>query len=417
MHTVESSDQETYGHLAERLAQSQAEPFKGMQLTRADVVWLIEQMEMDPGPEPTKAAKYLDFRHAVFPEQVDLRDLTLAYARFDMATLKRARFNRAQLSHANFDRAILEEANFTEAVLNKVYANRAILTGALCIRAILIGADLQFANLDRADFRNADLKQAYLAGTSNLSETDFRNAHLEGANLEKVHFEGRREVDGKILPGADLRGAFFDSATSLDGATLFATGFRGAVVADIHWGDTNVAFIYLDSRLNFGVPILGDEKIVSSVQLSQQRMRLMNGAVRAYRQLALILESQGLNEISYFFAYRAQRCERLIQREESRWGNYILSLLLDGVAGYGFRIRRVLFAYFGILAAFALIYLLAGLQPSAAVLTSFSALHGNVFTSATTGTVREWVAAIEAVFGLGIESVIVAIILQRFFNK
>lgn len=405
--------------LMERLIQSGAEPFHGLELTREDTVWLIARMDEDiERTDPReKAAKYLNFRSATFQKQADLRDLCLQYACFDQATLPGVKFNRSVLSGATFERAHLEDANFTEATLVDIHANRAVLPGAYLIHANLRGADLQFACLDGADFHSADLSGANLAGVSQMSGTDFRKAHFEGANLERAHFEGRRADDGSLMVGADLRGAFFDSATNLDGATLFAPGYQGALIADARWGDANLAQISLDSRLSYHAAILGDEWNISTAQQSQQRKRLLNEAVRANRQMALALSSQGLKEVSFYFAYRAQRCERSVQRNERRWGNYLFSLLLDQIAGYGYRLRRVVVTYFAILAVFMLVYLFVGLTFGDAVLTSFTALHGRVFSSDATGTAREWIAAVEALFGLGIESVVVALILQRFFNK
>jgi uncharacterized protein YjbI with pentapeptide repeats len=372
-------------------------------------------MEAETGDPSSKAAKYLDFRHAIFPDHVDMRGLPLSHARFDHAILKAAKFNRASLSGARFDRAVLERANFSEAKLDRFSANRANLEGALFIQAALTSADLRFANLDHADFRNATLAHADLSGTSNLSETDFRMAHFEGANLERVHFEGRRAADGAILRGADLRSAFFDDATNFNGATLFAAGYTGASVADTHWGDANLAVINLAGRLNFKRPMLGDEQIVSSSQ--QLHRRLLQGSARANRQMELVLSNLGLEEASDYFAYRAKHCERLVQRAEGRWSNYFVSSLLDWTSGYGYRLRRVAFTYFGLLILFALIYISVGLKPDDALLTSFTALHGRVFSSEAGASSREWIAGIEALFGLGIESVIVALILQRFFNK
>lgn len=54
------------------------------------------------------------------------------------------------------------------------------------------------------------------------SEANFVHAYLEGANIQ---------------------GAFFDSLTSLHQCTFCDTKYGAVALADVHWGDANIAVV------------------------------------------------------------------------------------------------------------------------------------------------------------------------------
>jgi hypothetical protein len=147
-------------------------------------------------------------------------------------------------------------------------------------------------------------------------------------------------------------------------------------------------------------------------------------ATRAYRQLATVLRDQGLNEDADRYAYRGQVLQRRLfwqQRQVGRWAFWVF---LAGVAGYGYRLWRILAAYGLTLAAFAVAFYVAGLvsvphlTPYEAAIVSFTAIHGRVFLGqfGLDSTVS-LIAGIEAVFGIVIEGVFVAMLIQRFFGR
>src|SRR5260370_25938918 len=68
-------------------------------------------------------------------------------------------------------------------------------------------------------------------------------------------------------------------------------------------------------------------------------------AVRANRQLAVVLQAQGLNEDAARFAYRAQKLQRVVLRRQRKFGQYFFSWLLDLLAGYGYKPARSIIAY------------------------------------------------------------------------
>src|SRR5207302_3345549 len=79
-------------------------------------------------------------------------------------------------------------------------------------------------------------------------------------------------------------------------------------------------------------------------QLERERFR---AAVRANRQLAVVLRAQGLNEAADRFAYRAQVLQRRVLRRSGAHasGSYLFSGLLAVLAGYGYKPGRTVMAY------------------------------------------------------------------------
>ena len=150
-------------------------------------------------------------------------------------------------------------------------------------------------------------------------------------------------------------------------------------------------------------------------------------AVRANRQLATALGDQGLNEQAAHFAYRAKVCQRVVLRRQGKLLGYGGSLLLDGIAGYGYKPLRSLLTYLLMIIGFAGIYYLLrdavspSLSPLDALVFSVTSFHGRGFAPSTQTTSLHspltLVAAVEAVVGLVIEITFIATFTQRFFNQ
>lgn len=212
-----------------------------------------------------------------------------------------------------------------------------------------------------------------------------------------------------------------------------------AFLADLHWGDVNVTVV------NWSViSILGEERIAQvrkgpdgKAKDKKRRIEEHHTAVRTYRQLATILQSQGLNENAAQFAYRAQVLQksvfwlqmlqpkiRLTQRVRL-FGSWLFSWFLYLLAGYGYRPGRSIIAYLLMISIFALAYFVFGLtgthhlQWYEALVVSLTAFHGRGFFSEQfqPGDPQAIIAAIEAVVGLVIEISFIATFTQRFFGK
>jgi hypothetical protein len=219
----------------------------------------------------------------------------------------------------------------------------------------------------------------------------------------------------RVLPPANLREVFFDTTTHLELPTLGNQQFGFILLADVRWGGTNLAVI--DWSL---VNMLGDE----SKALQKRRLIDYRQAVRANRQLAVALQTQGLNEIAARFAYRAQKLQRVVFWKQRKYGQYLFSGFLDLLAGYGYKPERSVFWYFVIIFGFALAYLAFGhlpLLPDALVF-SLTSFHGRGFfpglgNETTLHNPLVVLAATEAVIGLFIEISFIATFTRRFFGS
>jgi hypothetical protein len=184
-------------------------------------------------------------------------------------------------------------------------------------------------------------------------------------------------------------------------------------------------------------------------------------AARAYLQLALTLRNQGIAEPSERFNYRAliMRRKALLcqifhllailffvrddlppeeQRYQRVWprlrliflpivrqtGSYLFSWFLAALTGYGYRMWRIILAYTLVVLAFAAAYWGLGFQAPPglnflqAIIVSVTAFHGRVFSNPYTLTEPQIIfTALEAICGLVIEGLFVAMLVQRFFNR
>lgn len=354
-------------------------PFKEIKLDRADVEWILSTHENGRGPvdwsdESQRDRKGLDLRGALL-QYVDLKGLPLVGMRGGLhrnAWLQ-ASTERCEAAAVHLERADLR---FTH----------------------LEGADLHYAHLETADLRSASLKQLDLT-KARLQEGDLNDTHFEDADLSDAHFEGaylgaahleRARLFGAHLENAHLREthlegatlceAFFDSGTQLIALALGSKRVGFASLADIRWGDTNLAVVDWAS-----IAMLGDEnearqpkKQNGSWKDTHERLHDYQRAVRANRQLAVALQAQGLNEDAACFAYRAQKLQRVVMRFQHKYIQYLFSLLLDLLAGYGYRPIRTLLWYVLVVGVFAAAYALSGHLPALpdALVYSLTSFHG-----------------------------------------
>ena len=367
-------------------------PFNEMKLSRSDVEWLLATHEDKHEPSDWGNERYvgLDLRGADL-RQVDLRWLPLARL-------------YGGLRWDQWDDATVEQRNITGIHLEGAILREAHLEGAHLGNAHLEGVDLGFAHLEGAHLRSAHVEGA-----------DLFRAHLEGAYLRDTH-----------LAGADLRSTYFDHATDLN-KTILGDEKHGYVsLVDVHWDAVNL------SRIDWkSVKMLGEERKVKQSNTiggkTKQPGRLLreyHEAVRANRQLAVVLQNQGLNEEAARFAYRAQFLQRKVLWKQHDFGKWLFSALLALLAGYGYRMGRILAAYLIIVFACAVAYFVIGMYYAPhvtllqAFLESITAFHGRVFYELfSLDAPQIWVTAFEAVAGLVVEGVFIAMLTQRFFGK
>jgi hypothetical protein len=274
---------------------------------------------------------------------------------------------------------------------------------------------------------NADLTESHLDGC-NLRGATFRNATLVAARLDNA------DLNNANFAAADLRRGVFNAQTRLDGVTFADRAHGPARLAGLIWGGVDLAGITWG-----GLRPLGDEVAARRRRDSagrrlthDERLLRYHEAVRANAQLALALTLNGLNEVATPYAYRA----RVLRRKEllrqivwraqvSRGGAYLLSALLGLLTGYGYRVGRIVVAYLIIVTAFAVALFTLGHSPGQhplaaqdAFLVSLTAFHGRVFSGQfAPNSAQSWITAGEAIVGLVIESVFIAMLTQRFFGR
>ena len=182
----------------------------------------------------------------------------------------------------------------------------------------------------------------------------------------------------------------------------------------------------------YQVTLLGDEIKLQQYRTShgeaknrETQVKDHQMAIRANRQLAVQLQDQGMSEVASRFAYRAQKLQRIVLRREKKFGQYFFSLLLDALAGYGYRPGRSVLWYLATILVFALAYHFLGglsLYPPDAFVFSVMSFHGRGFFPALSQETNlhnplVMLAAVEAIVGLLIEISFIATFTQRFFGR
>lgn len=371
-------------------------PFKGIKLNRADVEWLLATHENGQGPidwndERQRTREGLDLRGADL-RKADLHELPLARTKSGLKWLTttdewlsttsehleiaRIHLEGANLKKAHLEGACLINADLQEAYLVGAYLNEANLSGSLLEWAYLVEAHLEDANLTRAI----------------LAKTNLRRANLHRANLT---------------------GAYFDAITDFEKAVLGDKKLGFASLGDITWGGANITVI--DWR---PVDMLGEERKAQK----SKRLEDYQIAVRANRQIAVALQTQGLNEDADHFSYRAQKLQRVVLRRQRSWLKYAFSWMLAVVAGYGYKPYLCFVIYFLALLGFTLAHYIVGaldghaLTFMNALAVSVQSLHGRLFSFQSSDP-QTLLNTIEAFVGLFIEAIVVAVITQRILGK
>ena len=358
--------------------------------------------------------------------KADLSNLSLEEANLSSSNLEEANFFKAQLTgailfKANLNKAQFSEANLEGANLNDIQSEQTNFNMAQLKKAQFIGSQLKGAYFIEAQLEDSDFSRAYMRGVrlikANLKGAKFIGTHLEKANLFEAHLEGAKLIDihleGVILKGAYLDGAEIKNATVGDGNKI------GPYLVDVHWGNTNLASIKWSE-----VEMLGEENEASRKKRSSHVKDEYEIALRANRQLATILEAQGLNEMAAHFAYHAQKLQRVLLWQRKQFGLYLFSCFLDLLAGYGYKPSRSFIWYLVTIFGFTSVYFIFGHLPffPDALVFSFMAFHGRGFLPSLNNVVNLHaplvvLAACEAVIGVFVEISFIATFTQKYFGK
>ena len=245
-----------------------------------------------------------------------------------------------------------------------------------------------------------------------------------------IAFFDKSKLQGAYLREARLQGAYLIRAqlqeVDLCEVVLADEHHHGPRLADVQWGDTNLAVVDWSQITKLGDEYVATQEIDKYIRKKDEKVRLgdYKTAVRANRQLAVVLRDQGLNEEADHFAYRAQLLQRVVWRLQKRPLKFVLSWVLNLLAGYGYRPGRTLGWYLFVIIGFAIAYSMLGhlpLLPDTLVFSLMS-FHGRGFFPSRSGETALHnplvvLAAAEAVMGLLIEISVIAPFTQRFFGK
>jgi uncharacterized protein YjbI with pentapeptide repeats len=225
-------------------------PFKNIKLSRADVEWLLATLENGCGPidwndESQRKRDGLDLRGAILNKS-NLSGLPLACMLGGLGSSTKVT-STGETILTTPDQRAKAAVHMEGTDLFKAH-----LEGANLSRGRLNRANIRDAHLKKAEFFYAHVENAYL-GRSHLENAILRGCHLQGTSLHKAHLEG-----------AELRRAIFNNETYLEGIYLGNQEYGYALLADISWGDANLAV--MDWAV---LQMLGDEQILHQWKTKQ----------------------------------------------------------------------------------------------------------------------------------------------------
>ena len=414
--------------------------FKDIHLNRADIKWLLAtHKKTDKVVIITRDNEQRQRHESLTLSGADLRNENLSGLPMERVNLLGAHLEGAKLRGTHLEESILRKAHLEGADLTGVhlegaYLGEAHLEGVPIFKAHLENAILNSTHLEKANLQYSHLTSAYLEG-AHLEGADLRGAHLEGARLIKAHLEGA-DIEYAHLEGADLMEAnlagvrccrtFFDVATRMNDITISDEQHGSASIGDVGWNGVNLTVVDWSSVKMLGYERQAHQKETPDGKIKTNTRRLFEykQAVRSNRQLAVVLRDQGLNEEADHFEYRAQVMQRKVLWHQRDFGHWFFSLLLAVLSGYGYRIWHILASYIVLVSLFAIAYFVLGmyypphLHLDQAYLESITAFHGRVFLEQfSTNTPQIWLTAFEAITGLVVEGVFIAMLIQRFFGK
>ena len=373
-------DSERQKYLAERRSitpdiEQAIYPFKDIKLSRADVEWLLETHENGRGPVDWSSERDLHERRGIDLRGADLRGVDLS--RLPLTCM------RGGLTQEDRNRATAEQAEMAAVHLEGASLKRTRLERAILFKAHLEQADLFRVHLERANL-----------GEAHLEKTSLRQAHMEDVHLE-----------GSILSDENDIGPW-----------LVNVRWENADLTVVKWSQVKMLADEQEAHQKKRDGMAKDE---------DTRLEEYDRAVHANRQLAVALQTQGLNEEAARFTNRALNLQRSVLWRQRKIGQYLFSSFLSLLAGYGYKPWRSFLAYLIVIISFATGYYVIGqtvgphLSPIGSVVFSMTSFHGRGFFP---GGIQlddplTILAAIEAFVGLLIEVTFIATLTQRLFGK
>lgn len=277
-------------------------------------------------------------------------------------------------------------------------------------------------NFQRCNLTNADLRESSMT-YADLRGAKLSDCRLDGADLFRVNLGGE-------FP-ANLHGAILDRRTRLNEAIMASDSGVAPRLFDVQWNGASLSGIdwsivkkVADEKRSYHKARRrpGDGWSVSN----NRRIIWYSEAAQTYRQLAMALRFQGMNDQARRFTYRAEvaRFWSLLHSltRFRQWGAFAFSLLLGVISGWGYRLYRSALLYVATIFIFANLYRITSdgrYNWREATVLSIIAFHGRAFYPSDNyglGTTFAAVGAAEAFVGLFIEAIVIATLTRRLFS-
>ena len=334
-------------------------------LTRADVEYLLASHEDGRGPviwseeqsRPEKMRDSIDFRGTIL-DGLDLSKLPLTRAIFGLRWNERLEATEEQ---------------------------------QIMAAASLVGTNLWGANLEGIRGHRIDLRAACLAHTY-MEKAQLRYANLAGTDL---HGSQLKEVD-------------------LEDAILCDPKGITPRLADITWGGTKLSNLDWSNMRQLGDDSYARKLTHQGGVSKKETMKAYREAMRASLQVSVMLEQQGLGDEAVRLRYRSKVLHRRLLWLQHAWKQWLGSLLLALIAGYGYRLWRIFMVYGINICFWALLYKVLSLRMSL-VDAMLLSVTGRGLTDAQ---LQIWIAnACENGVTFILVILISAMILQRVLGK
>lgn len=333
----------------------------------------------------------------------DFSGANLESANFESATLRRADFTDAVLDHADFlDEADLSYAKFTDASLKDTRFVGSNLQNASLKHSIGLSIKCQNSKLMDADFTASKLSDGNFTGANlreaTLCKVDLRGALCIGCNLERSDLSEADLRDSNLtlskLHEADIRGIQADHRTNFgeefgteesEALKSVDEALRGIEQEDLEEGSIRglegkswyeaFADRQAENRQN-SEPLAPQRGRISSVKWATKRFvnRLstkdalnherLTTSTHVYRDYQRIFDENQLHGKRRRYHIRQKHAQRKLSLEDNDWISWLKLALARATFLHGESPRRVVESSALIVALFAVIYPIFGVQNS-----------------------------------------------------
>ncbi|MBU0606078.1 MAG: pentapeptide repeat-containing protein, partial [Candidatus Omnitrophica bacterium] len=229
--------------------------------------------------------------------------------------LIKASESKRDLTGANLKKVCVKDAHFEKADLSKANLSQSDFSGTHFFDCNLAGSDMVGANLSNCDLTHCDLTK------SDMTKAFLANARLWSSDLTDAN-----------LTESDLSGADMWSAK------LYNVKFWHTVIV----GAKSI------TRMSFspGLKAFNNDMINETGALS---------AEESYRDIKQYFLSNGMYNDASWASFKEKTMERLALKKKGDW-NYLPSLLMGALCGYGEKPYRIVLSAFLTILTFSILF-------------------------------------------------------------